>query len=300
MAEVQFLFDNQLIAGVESLIKEAKNKLLLISPFIDLDRRIQDALLDKKSKHDFELKVLFGKNEENIYKSIKKNSIDFFKQFPNIEIRYSDRLHAKFFLNDFSYIITSLNLYDYSLANNIEVGVIGSYATKGFIGKVIDAPDALINQGVDKVKTDFLGLNKDVNPIEKFQTIFENSELKYKTEPIIINSGGVRGAFGSKKLDGYNVIIDKLDYNKKSEASTNDSQQTNFNSNQKTLSLSQISKNLGIPATNITEAMQKSGLISGDIITELGKSKGLTIKSYMGRDYIAYPENLTELNDLKK
>ena len=37
MEEVSFLFDNQLIAGLEKLIKDAKSKLVLISPFIDLD-----------------------------------------------------------------------------------------------------------------------------------------------------------------------------------------------------------------------------------------------------------------------
>jgi len=133
MADVQFLFDNQLIAAVESLIKNSKHRLLLISPFIDLDRRIQDALRDKISKHDFELLVLFGKNEDNYYKSIKKDSLDFLKQFPNVEIRYNDRLHAKFYQNDFDYIMTSLNLYDYSLAKNIEVGITGNFASKGLI-----------------------------------------------------------------------------------------------------------------------------------------------------------------------
>jgi hypothetical protein len=54
MAEVQFLFDNQLIAALENLIKNSKHRLVLISPFIDLDRRIQDALREKLSKHDFE------------------------------------------------------------------------------------------------------------------------------------------------------------------------------------------------------------------------------------------------------
>lgn len=35
MELVDFLFDNQLIASVESLIRDSKHKLVLISPFID-------------------------------------------------------------------------------------------------------------------------------------------------------------------------------------------------------------------------------------------------------------------------
>ena len=46
--DIDFLFDNQLIAAVEKLIKDAKKNLLLVSPFIDLDARIMDALIEKK------------------------------------------------------------------------------------------------------------------------------------------------------------------------------------------------------------------------------------------------------------
>ena len=309
MADVQFLFDNQLIASVENLIKNSKHRLLLISPFIDLDRRIQDSLRDKLSKHDFELLVLFGKNEENYYKSIKKDSFEFLKQFPNIEIRYNDRLHAKFYQNDFDYIMTSLNLYDYSLAKNIEVGITGNFASKGLIGKVIDGTGALIAQGVDKVGQDVFGLGQDVNPIEKFQTIFKDSTLMYKTVPIIVDATGIKGYIGGKKLNGFNVTIDNLSNPIKeikpvrSEAVLNEvkevkltTTETSSISSKKTQSASQLSKALGVSQADITNIMQQSGLISEDKITPVGLSKGLVMKNYMGKDYIAYPDNLSELD----
>jgi hypothetical protein len=313
MAEVDFLFDNQLIATLENIIKEAKHKLVLISPFIDLDRRIKDALLEKKEKHDFEIQVLFGKNEDNIYKSIKKDSIEFLKQFPNIEIRYNDRLHAKFYQNDFSYLMTSLNLYDYSLAKNIEVGIVCNYAKKGIIGKVLDGTNNIVNSGIDKVGTDVFGLKEELNPIAKFQTIIDASELKYKTEPIIIDKSGISGFIGGKKLDGFKVITDDLtsSYNSvkfeksatASEASTVFKQQKNeapTKATGKPQSASQLSKMHGVSASDITNLMQKSGFINGDKITSTGLAIGLIMKNYMGNDYIAYPENLVELNYLKK
>jgi hypothetical protein len=313
MAEVQFLFDNQLIAAVESLIKNSKHRLLLISPFIDLDRRIQDALRDKLTKHDFELLVLFGKNEDNYYKSIKKDSLDFLKQFPNIEIRYNDRLHAKFYQNDFDYIMTSLNLYDYSLAKNIEVGITGNFASKGLIGKVVDGTGALITQGVDKIGQDVFGIGHDVNPIEKFETIFKESTLLYKTEPIKVAAGGIKGFIGGEKLDGFNVAVDNLS-NPNKENKPNKSKTASIVSNEiksntqtetisfpskKTQSASQLSKALGVSQADITKIMQQSGLINGDKITSDGLAKGLVVKNYMGKDYIAYPDNLPELNKLK-
>lgn len=312
MPEVQFLFDNQLIAAVESLIKNSKHRLLLISPFIDLDRRIQDALKEKLFKYDFELLVLFGKNEDNYYKSIKKDSFEFLKQFPNVEIRYNDRLHAKFYQNDFDFIMTSLNLYDYSLAKNIEAGIICNFASKGLIGKVVDGTGTLIEQGVNKIGQDVFGIGKDINPIEKFKIIFQDSELMYKSEPIIVDASGIKGFIGGKKLNGFNVKVDKLSNTSKENKSVksdsvsivenkNKSQLTTStvpNSSIKTLSASQLSKALGVSPADITKIMEQSGLIKGDKITHTGLSKGLVMKSYMGKDYIAYPDNLDELNKL--
>ena len=51
------------------------------------------ALNEKIKSHSFELQVLFGKNEKDIFKSIKKESLYFLMKFPNIEIRYK-----KFFI----------------------------------------------------------------------------------------------------------------------------------------------------------------------------------------------------------
>lgn len=317
MAEVQFLFDNQLIAGVEKLIKESEHKLILISPFIDLDRRIQDALREKISKRDFELFVLFGKNEDNYYKSIKKDSLDFLKQFPNIEIRFNERLHAKFYQNDTSYIMTSLNLYDYSLSKNIEVGVIEHFGYKGFIGKAADRAGTLISQGIEKVRKKVFGMGQEVNPIEKFQSIFMDSTLLYKTEPMIDKKSGFKGWIGFKELTGFKVVKDNLKDNLsilklKSENNTpkiptpvqhevksNLTSENTSSQSFKTHSATQLSKKLGISLAEFSKEMQLAGLISNDIITPTGISKGLIMKNYMGKEYIAYPDNLPELKELK-
>lgn len=311
MAEVQFLFDNQLIAELESLIKNARHRLLLVSPFIDLDHRIKNALHEKLTKHNFELLVLYGKNEGNYYKSIKTDSLDFLMQFPNVEIRYNERLHAKFYQNDFDFIMTSLNLYDYSLANNIEVGILGSIASKGLIGKVIDSTETMVTKSVDKIGQGVFGMSKDVNPILKFQTIFETSDLMFKRKPTIVKETGIKGMVGVKKLGGSVVTFNKFSkptsesgvspIGGSSKIIREEKQilEKNLLSKGKTLSASQLSKTLGVSQIDIKSYMQKVGLISGDKITEAGLSKGLVMKNYLGKDYIAYPENLEELNFLK-
>jgi PLD-like domain len=304
LIEVEFLFDNQLIAAVEKLIRDAKKSLLLVSPYIDLDARIIDALNEKKEIPDFELDILFGKNENNYSKSIKKDSLELFKKFPNVEIRYNERLHAKFYQNDFEFIMTSLNLYDYSLANNIEVGVKGEYASKGILRKAVDFTGGMLIQGIDKVKHDVFGMEEGIHPIDKFKIIFENSDLKFKTEPIIEEKSRLHALISKKKLQGFEIVVNEFDkispvIEKKSEpAETVTTTITNTTqtviTQTRCISASQVGRNLKLQARDITILMEKKGYIKDDKITESGKSIGLILKSYMGNEYIAYPENLEE------
>ena len=68
--------------------------------------------------------VVFGKNEDDVSKSMKIDDIRFFAEFPNIEIRHEKRLHAKYYANESSALITSMNLYSFSQDNNIEAGIL--------------------------------------------------------------------------------------------------------------------------------------------------------------------------------
>lgn len=305
--EADFLFDNQLVAAIEDMIRKANKRLVLVSPFIDLDARIKDVLSEKKQSLDFELFVLFGKNEGNIYRSVKKDSFAFLKDFPNIEIRYNERLHAKFYQNDYDFIISSMNLYDYSLANNIEVGVKCAYAAKGLLGKLNDGVNNLLDQGIDKVKQGVMGEKKEIHPIEKFQLIYGSSEVMYKTEPKIITESTFLNLSTKKKIGGYEVLINKLDTSLPIPATLTQTESLTtiittthtFTKEIKYLSASQIGKSYGLQAKDITSLMEEKGLIQNEEITEVGKQKGLIIKSYMGRDYIAYPDNLEDLKALK-
>lgn len=319
--DVTFLFDNQLIAGLEKLIKNSSKTLFLISPFIDLDNRIKDALREKINDPEFELKVLFGKNESKYLRSITPDTLSFLKKFPNIEIRHNQRLHAKFFMNECTFLMTSLNLYNFSLANNIEVGLIVDYAAKGMVGRLIESAGAVVLDNADKLRKNLFGLNNDEeHPVLKFYRIFESSEIIYKTIPTFKEQGGLIGLLASKKINGFEVVEDKFLNNdpKKSigyrqEYKVHDKDvprivnqekavnQAGFsNTSTKKLSANQLSKSIGKSPSEIIEIMQKKGLINGNTITEIGKQKGLETRIYMGNSYIVFPENLPEIRDLKK
>ena len=132
--------------------------LIIISPFIKLHSRYKDSLKSKINNHKFELTVVFGKNEENISKSINADDLEFLKQFPNVKIAYEPRLHAKYYSNEFSALLTSMNLYDYSQDHNIEFGILTK--TGNFIADPLD---------------------KDA--FNYFDVVIENSELLFQKVP---------------------------------------------------------------------------------------------------------------------
>lgn len=291
LENVNFLFDNQLIAALEKLIKNARLGLFVVSPFIDLDYRIKDALKEKVDISDFEIQILFGKNEQDIYKSIKKDSLNFLKQFPNIDIRYNPRLHAKFYMNEFQYLMTSLNLYNYSLANNIEIGLLGNYASKGTVARALESGLGKIAEGTERLKRNLFGISDDdEDPAEKLQKVFHDSEVIFKTSPIEVDQNGLKGILGIKKYDGFNVLTDK----------TKDDKQLNIKEtksngkivNIKKISAKQLAISKGLSQNEINILAQEKGLISNNQITKLGESEGLEYRFYMGNKFVVFPEDL--------
>lgn len=306
--EVDFLFNINLVAGLVDLIKNAKKSLLLVSPYIDLDHRIKDALSEKQKLKDFRLQVLFGKNDGQYLKSIKKESLDFLMNFPNAEIRYNSRLHAKFYKSESAYIMTSMNLYDYSLGNNIEVGVRCQLKGSGLMNEAIDSFANVMTQGIDILKTSIAGTVADINPVDEFQKIFTNSLRIYETSPVYEEKSRIGGLVNTKTLVSFEVIYPISNNNKSIKATTPDLSTDEAPGYQekkrpaisavKYYSISQLCKVYNIQSDQWSDLITREGLVQNNQITSLGKAKGLVEKSYMGKSYIAYPETLEGIKRL--
>tara|TARA_R110002095_G_C4217942_1_gene236723 strand:- start:45 stop:938 length:894 start_codon:yes stop_codon:yes gene_type:complete len=126
----KFLTGRELESKLTDIIWNAKRYILIISPFIKLDDHIKKVFNDRNNKHDVKVYILFGKNEEYKHKSFSKEDLDFFKEFNNVTILYNKNLHAKHYCNESEGLITSLNLYGFSMVNNVEYGV---YFTKNIL-----------------------------------------------------------------------------------------------------------------------------------------------------------------------
>lgn len=158
-----FLTGNDLNAQLENLFEYADEYIILISPYIKLHDRYASALKTKKDNPNLKIIVVFGKNEDDFSKSMKQEDFVFFKDFPNIEIRYEKRLHAKYYANESSAILTSMNLYNFSQDNNIEAGVLTN--RKGILGSITSQ---------DTLENDAAGY---------FQRVIDQSDLLFLKEP---------------------------------------------------------------------------------------------------------------------
>ncbi len=180
----KFLKSNELNTGIETIIDEAKEILLIVSPFIKLHHRYKDCLKGKIDNHNLKIVLVFGKNENDYYKSMPKEEFDFFIQFPNIEIRYEERLHAKYYANESSSLLTSMNLYDYSQDNNIEAGI---FLETKLINHFSN------NKSLDEQAFDY------------FFKVSENSKLLYSKEPQF-----KKGMMGLKKIYDNSIVTENL------------------------------------------------------------------------------------------
>lgn len=102
---------------LEELIKDAKDRLILISPFLKLNDRMKELLADK-NRLKIDVRIVYGKSE------LQPEEINWLKEQTYIRTSFCKNLHAKCYLNEELCIITSLNLYEFSQVNNNEMGVL--------------------------------------------------------------------------------------------------------------------------------------------------------------------------------
>jgi hypothetical protein len=166
----RFLDHKSLTHEIICLFEEADEEVTIVSPFIRLHPDIKNVLQRKKQDPDFRIEILYGKNESNHAKSLSDEDLAFFKEFQNVGIYYQENLHAKYYANEFKSIITSLNLHEYSINHNIEVGILLERNLLGiggdssmdsevfaFFDKIIQKSEAIFIKEVKKKKM-LLGL----------------------------------------------------------------------------------------------------------------------------------------------
>lgn len=112
----KFLTTSWVSSHIEDIIKRAKEKVVLVSPYLQFSQNFYQRLKDAES-HKVDITIIYGKSELN------SKETELLSNLEKLNLFYSENLHAKCYFNESEMVITSMNMYEYSEKNNREMGV---------------------------------------------------------------------------------------------------------------------------------------------------------------------------------
>jgi len=238
----KYLDTAQISSELMTLLKEAKQFITLISYSLQVNVQIQERL-KMKSSNNVDICIIFGNTE------LKDCEIEWMREVEDLKLFRKSNLHAKCYLNENKAIISSMNLYEYSQTNNIEMGVLierdenttewenlmDDIANMKHNGEKLNINKFLDNLSIDKtkvVKTDTNKTNSVPSKVEKKSRFTYQQQLKKQllekfrkslskkakeNERIILSDGMIEGIVTSKNIT---EIADFLKLHDKSKLQT--------------------------------------------------------------------------------
>lgn len=101
---------------LEELIKGTKDRLILISPYLQFNDRIKEHLNNLNiQKRD--IRIIYRENK------LQLDENNWLESQIGVRTSICKNLHAKCYINENEAIITSMNLYEFSQQNNNEMGI---------------------------------------------------------------------------------------------------------------------------------------------------------------------------------
>ena len=101
---------------LEELIKNTKDRLILISPYLQFHKRVKDNL-ENLNIQKRDIRIIYRENKLQLEES------NWLESQIGIRTSLCDSLHAKCYMNEDEAIVTSMNLYSFSQQNNDEMGI---------------------------------------------------------------------------------------------------------------------------------------------------------------------------------
>lgn len=101
---------------LEELIKGTKDKLILISPYLQFNDRIKEHINNLNIQKK-DIRIVYRENK------LQLDENNWLESQIGVRTSICKNLHAKCYLNENEAIITSMNLYEFSQQNNNEMGI---------------------------------------------------------------------------------------------------------------------------------------------------------------------------------
>lgn len=112
-----FLITSQITSAIESIIIQAKKKLVIISPYIQISRTFAQRFQEAATRN-VKITLIYGKND------LRESEVQILAGIHNLDIYFCENLHAKCYFNESTMVLTSMNLYNFSQVTNREMGLL--------------------------------------------------------------------------------------------------------------------------------------------------------------------------------
>lgn len=116
---MRYLDTEGFTSELTQLIKSAKSQLIIVSPYLKFGDRIKE-LIEHRS--DLTIFIIYGKKDP------APAVVQWIQSMKHIKWYFVKNLHAKCYMNERTCVIGSMNLYEFSIQNNYEMGVVFTHA----------------------------------------------------------------------------------------------------------------------------------------------------------------------------
>ena len=199
----KFLDTTGISYHLEQLIKNTKDQLILISPYLQFHKRVKDNL-EHLHIQKIDIRIVYRENKLQVEES------NWLESQIGIRTSLCNTLHAKCYLNKKEAIVTSMNLYSFSQQNNDEMGIYVTKAHDEELYNDIQNEASRLLQISEEIRISVKKVSK--NEVEKNAKIIlkinddkQNSSLKLLTTKELsqltgLSSRKVNAWFSDKKL----------------------------------------------------------------------------------------------------
>ena len=192
---------------LEELIKGTKDRLILISPYLQFHNRVKDNIHNLNIQKK-DIRIIYREDK------LKVEESNWLESQIGVRTSICPTLHAKCYLNESEAIVTSMNLYSFSQQNNDEMGI---HVTKeqdaDLYNDIVEEAQRLLTIS-DEVRVSVKKIDKEIekqseNTIKKVQENKDNSKSKLLTTKELSKLTGL----SSRKVNSW-FTDNKLMYKK--------------------------------------------------------------------------------------
>jgi hypothetical protein len=213
----KFLNTGLLSEWIERLIDETERELIILAPYINMSDVIFQKLRDANNR-GVETIVVYRENKLHDKMKEKLRGID------NLNLMHHPNLHAKCFYNEKYLIVGSMNLYEFSVKNNREMGILLRRFSDQIDGRYISADeDEVFTDAVDEIRNVIKSAEMEKPSRETTELGFEMDIIKTDAEKTLemckkYNKYFINKFFEPSDTEGhYNALCrnyyDKVDVN---------------------------------------------------------------------------------------